>query len=181
MGRSVAVFCGSGLGTRPEYAQAARDVGRSLAARGVALVYGGGGKGMMGTLADGALEAGGRVVGVIPHWMMEKEAAHPGVSEMRVVETMLERKTVMAELADAFLVLPGGLGTMDELFEVLTWSQLRLHGRSKPTGILNVAGFYDDLRRWLDRATRDGYIRESSAGLPIIDDDAERLIDALLT
>ncbi len=181
MGRSVAVFCGSGLGTRPEYAQAARDVGRSLAARGVALVYGGGGKGMMGALADGALEAGGRVVGVIPHWMMEKEAAHTGVAEMRVVETMLERKTVMAELAEAFLVLPGGLGTMDEMFEVLTWSQLRLHGRSKPTGVLNVAGFYDHLRDWLARATQDGYIRESSAGLPIIGDDAERLIDALLT
>ncbi|MCW5775250.1 MAG: TIGR00730 family Rossman fold protein [Phycisphaeraceae bacterium] len=180
MGRSVAVFCGSGLGTRPEYAQAARDVGRLLAERGVTLVYGGGGKGMMGTLADGALEAGGRVVGVIPHWMMEKEAAHPGVAEMRVVETMLERKTVMAELADAFLVLPGGLGTMDELFEVLTWSQLRLHGRSKPTGILNVAGFYDHLRDWLARAALDGYIRESSAGVPVVDDDLVRLLCGVL-
>lgn len=181
MGRAVAVFCGSGLGARPEYARAAAATGRALVSRGVTLVYGGGGKGMMGTLADGALEAGGRVVGVIPHWMMEKEAAHTGVAEMRVVETMLERKTMMAELADAFLVLPGGLGTMDELFEMLTWSQLRLHGRSKPTGILNVAGFYDHLRDWLARATHDGYIRESSAGLPIIDDDADRLLGSLLT
>ncbi|GIK18774.1 MAG: TIGR00730 family Rossman fold protein [Leptolyngbya sp. PLA2] len=181
MGRAVAVFCGSGLGARPEYAESARAVGCALAKRGVTLVYGGGGKGMMGALADGTLAGGGRVVGVIPHWMMEKEAAHTGVAEMRVVETMLERKTMMAELADAFLVLPGGLGTMDELFEMLTWSQLRLHGRSKPTGILNVAGFYDHLRDWLARATHDGYIRESSAGLPIIDDDADRLLGSLLT
>lgn len=163
---AVCVFCGSAPGTRPEYVQAARETGAALAARGCAVVYGGGGKGMMGAVADGALEAGGQVIGVIPSWMVEKEAAHRGVQRMIEVDTMLERKTRMAELSDAFLVLPGGLGTLDELFEMATWSQLHLHGRVKPLGILNVGGYYDALVAWVERATADGFIREETPGRP---------------
>jgi uncharacterized protein (TIGR00730 family) len=173
---AVGVFCGSAAGNRPEYIGAAQHVGAALAERGLTLVYGGGGKGMMGAVADGALGAGGRVVGVIPTWMMDKEAAHPGVQEMIQVSTMLERKTRMAELSDVFLVLPGGLGTLDELFEMATWSQLRLHGRSKPCGILNVAGYFDDLGDWIDVAVREGFVHADTPGRPII----ERSLASLL-
>ncbi|VAX39298.1 Lysine decarboxylase family [hydrothermal vent metagenome] len=177
--RSIGVFCGSSGGNRPEYVEAARATGAALAARGLTLVYGGGGKGMMGAVADGALDAGGQVIGVIPSWMVEKEAAHQGIQRMIEVETMLERKTRMAELSDAFLVLPGGLGTLDELFEMATWSQLRTHGCSKPQGILNVAGYYDDLCRWLDRAIGDGFIHEATPGMPIASNDLHALLDML--
>lgn len=160
--RAICVFCGSASGARPEYVDAAREAGAAIASRGARVVYGGGGRGLMGALADGALAAGGMVTGVIPHWMVEKEAAHKGVADMRRVGSMLERKTLMAELSDAFLVLAGGLGTMDELFEMLTWSQLGLHGREKPTAVLNTRGFYDHLDAWLARAREDGFIRSSA-------------------
>ncbi len=177
--RSIAVFCGSAPGNRPEYVRAARETGAALAARGLTLVYGGGGKGMMGAVADGALEAGGQVVGVIPTWMMEMEAAHRGVQRMIQVQTMLERKTRMAELSDAFMVLPGGLGTLDELFEMATWSQLRLHGRPKATGILNVAGYYDHLGTWIEVAVREGFIREGTPGRPRVSASLRELLDAI--
>jgi uncharacterized protein (TIGR00730 family) len=178
---AVCVFCGSSAGNRPEYVEAARATGAALAARGLTLVYGGGGKGMMGAVADGALDAGGEVIGVIPSWMVEKEAAHQGVQRMIEVETMLERKTRMAELSGAFLVLPGGLGTLDELFEMATWSQLRLHGQRKPLCILNLQGYYDDLCRWFERAIEDGYVGKSTPGLPISSDDLGTLLDSVST
>lgn len=176
---AVCVFCGSSSGSRPEYVAAARETGAALAARGITLVYGGGGRGMMGAVADGALGAGGEVVGVIPSWMMTKEAAHPGVQRMLEVDSMLERKTRMAELSDAFLVLPGGLGSLDELFEMATWSQLHLHGRAKPLGVLNVAGYYDDLRRWFDRAMADGFVGCSTPGRPVWSEELAELLGAL--
>lgn len=176
---SVCVFCGSRAGERPEFVQAARETGAALAGRGLTLVYGGGGKGMMGAVADGALGAGGQVIGVIPTWLMDKEAAHPGVQRMIPVDSMLERKKRMAELSDAFLVLPGGLGTMDELFEMATWSQLRLHGVAKPTGILNVGGFYDALLEWLGRAVRDGFVSADTPGLPAASDRLDPLLARL--
>lgn len=165
---AIGVFCGSAPGNRPEYLAAAREVGSALSARGITLVYGGGGKGMMGAVADGALGAGGEVIGVIPTWMMEKEAAHRGVRRMIPVQTMLERKARMAEFSDGFLVLPGGLGTLDELFEMATWSQLRLHGRAKPCGILSVAGYFDHLGAWLRGAVSEGFVRPDTPGLPLI-------------
>ncbi len=177
--RAIGVFCGSGAGNRPEYVEAARETGAALAERGITLVYGGGGKGMMGAVADGALEAGGEVIGVIPSWMIEKEAAHQGVQRMIEVETMLERKTQMAELSGAFLVLPGGLGTLDEMFEMQTWSQLHLHGYIKPLGIFNVAGYFDDLWRWFDRAVADEFILSETPGMPTTSSDLHVLLDAL--
>lgn len=177
---SIGVFCGSESGRRPEFVAAAREVGAALASRDIALVYGGGGKGMMGAVADGTLDAGGRVIGVIPSWMVEKEAAHPGVQRMIHVETMLERKTRMAELSDAFLVLPGGLGTLDELFEMATWSQLHLHGRAKPIGVLNVAGYYDALGSWIERAVTEGYVRAETPGRPLVADRLDDLLAQLL-
>lgn len=177
--RAICVFCGSSAGNRPEYVEAARATGAALAERNITLVYGGGGKGMMGAVADGALEAGGQVIGVIPSWMIDKEAAHQGVQRMIEVETMLERKTRMAELSGAFLVLPGGLGTLDEMFEMQTWSQLHLHGHTKPLGILNVAGYYDDLSRWFDRAVADGFIRNATPGMPTTSSDLHSLLDAI--
>ena len=176
---SICVFCGSGAGRRPEYLEAALTTGRAIAERGLTLVYGGGGKGMMGAVADGVLAAGGRVTGVIPSWMVEKEAAHKGVQRMIEVASMLERKTRMAELSDAFLVLPGGLGTLDELFEMATWSQLHLHGRPKPCGILNVGGYYDHLGAWLARATEDGFIRADTPGMPLVSGSIEALIGSI--
>ncbi len=178
--KAICVFCGSAPGNRPEYLLGARETGAALAARGVTLVYGGGGKGMMGAVADGAIEAGGQVIGVIPSWMVEKEAAHRGVHRMIEVETMLERKSRMAELSDAFLVLPGGLGTLDELFEMATWSQLHLHGRIKPMGVLNTAGFYDHLQQWLERAVSDGYIRSETPGMPRFGAGPGPLLDTLV-
>ncbi|MFG0260376.1 MAG: TIGR00730 family Rossman fold protein [Phycisphaerales bacterium JB041] len=174
---AVCVFCGSSGGSRPEYVAAARTAGAEIAGRGLTLVYGGGGKGMMGAVADGALEAGGEVVGVIPTWMMGKEAAHPGATRMIEVDTMLERKTRMAELSGAFVILPGGLGTLDELFEMATWSQLNLHGGPKPIGLVNTLGYYDDLLAWLARATADGFVRRTTPGLPAVHDHIASLLD----
>jgi uncharacterized protein (TIGR00730 family) len=175
---SVCVFCGSSIGLRAEFAASARQVGTALAARGLELVYGAGHIGLMGILADAALAAGGRVIGVIPQAMVERELAHRGLSELHVVRTMHERKALMADRAGAFLALPGGFGTADELFEILTWAQLGLHAR--PVGLLNVAGFFDPLLAWLDRTVAEGFLREQHRQLLIVGDHPEALIDALL-
>jgi uncharacterized protein (TIGR00730 family) len=175
---SVCVFCGSSTGFRPEYAAGARQVGAALATRGLEVVYGAGHIGLMGILADAALAAGGRVIGVIPQAMVERELAHRGLSELHVVRTMHERKAQMADRAGAFLALPGGFGTADELFEILTWAQLGIHAR--PVGLLNVSGFFDPLLAWLDRTVQDGFLREQHRRLLIVGERPGALIDALL-
>ena len=152
-------------------------MGRLLAERGIRLVYGGGNVGMMGVLADAALADGGEVVGVIPQMLVDKELAHRGVSELRVVGSMHERKALMAELSDAFVALPGGLGTYEELFEVLTWAQLHIH--HKPVGCLNVLGYFDPLARLLDHATSEGFMLASQRGLLAIAGDPQKLLQQL--
>jgi uncharacterized protein (TIGR00730 family) len=153
--RRLCVFCGSSSGVHSEYAQAAQTVARLLCRRGIELVYGGGNVGLMGTLADACLQAGGRVIGVIPQALADKEVAHTGVTELRVVSSMHERKSVMADLSDAFVALPGGYGTWEELFEVLSWSQLGI--QRKACGLLNVKGYYDPLLELADRAGSQGF------------------------
>jgi uncharacterized protein (TIGR00730 family) len=152
-------------------------MGQTLARRGLGLVFGGGRVGLMGALADAVLQAGGETIGVIPQALLDKELAHPGLSELHVVETMHRRKALMADLADGFAALPGGFGTADELFEILTWAQLGLH--AKPIGLLNVAGYFDPLLAWLDRGIEDGFIRPEHRRLLFETDDCERLIAAL--
>jgi uncharacterized protein (TIGR00730 family) len=176
--RRICVFCGSNPGARPAYGEAARTVGRLLSRRGIELVYGGGRVGLMGVVADACLSEGGRVIGVIPRALADKEVAHAGLSELHVVQSMHERKSIMAELSDAFLGLPGGYGTWEEFFEMLTWSQLGF--QRKGCGLLNVAGYYDPLIRMADLALSDGFVRGVHRGLLLSDTDPERLIDALL-
>jgi len=175
--RALCVFCGANHGRRPAYRQAAQRVGELLAERAITLVYGGGNVGLMGALADACLAAGGRVIGVIPRALKEKEIAHVGLSEMHVVGTMHERKALMADLAEAFLTLPGGFGTWDEFCEALTWSQLGL--QRKACSFLNVEGYYDALLALADRAAEDGFIRAEHRELLLVDDDPARLLDRL--
>ena len=156
--RRVCVFCGSKHGVRPEYAEAARAMGTALAGAGIGLVYGGGRVGLMGVVADAVLAASGEVIGVIPDHMADREIAHYGLTDLRIVPTMHERKALMYELSDGFAALPGGLGTLEELFEITTWSQLGLH--AKPTGLLDVAGFYAPLVEFLDRLVTEGFVSE---------------------
>jgi uncharacterized protein (TIGR00730 family) len=163
MMRRLCVFCGSSAGGRPLYADSARRLGEVMASLGVGLVYGGGHIGLMGVLADAVLAGGGQVFGVIPQSMVERELAHAGVTELHVVQTMHQRKAKMADLADAFAALPGGFGTADEFFEILTWGQLGLH--AKPMGLLNVGGFFDPLLAWIDRAVAEGFLRPEHRGL----------------
>jgi len=153
----VAVFCAAAEGARPEYRAVATELGRALATRGLGLIYGGAKVGLMGAVADAALAAGGYVVGVIPHVLVDLEVSHEGISELHVVDTMHTRKALMGERADAFLILPGGFGTFEELFEVLAWQTLKLH--SKPVVLLNVAGFYDTMLEFLDVCEREGMLR----------------------
>ena len=174
--RSICVFCGASSGNDPRYATAATAVGEGLARRGIQLVYGGGRLGLMGSVADGALAAGGRVVGVIPRGLVDRELAHTGVSELRVVETLHERKAVMGELSDAFIALPGGLGTLEELAEVLSWAQLDLH--TKPIGLLDVGGYFAPFEAFLDHAVAEGFIAERHRRLLLVDDDLDRLLAA---
>lgn len=157
--RRICVFCGSARGDAPEYAAAARALGTTLAGRGIDIVYGGGRVGLMGEVADAALAAGGRVFGVIPQKLVDLESGHPGLTELFVVDSMHARKMLMAQLADAFIALPGGFGTLEELFEAVTWSQLGYH--RKPVGLLDVAGFFAPLLAYLDRATLVGFIRDT--------------------
>lgn len=175
---SICVFCGANSGAREEYAAAARRVGELIGRRDCTLVYGGGHVGLMGTLADAAIAAGGEVIGVIPQMLRNREVAHPSLTELRVVATLAQRKAVMGELSDAFLALPGGLGTLDELFEVWTWGQLKL--QEKPCGLLNVAGYFDPLIEFLDATVREGFQRQNSRDLLTVSDDAEHLLKELL-
>jgi uncharacterized protein (TIGR00730 family) len=175
--KSVAVFCASASGARPQYAAAAGELGRTLAERGIGLIYGGGKTGLMGAVADGALAAGGHVVGVIPHVLVDLEVAHEGVSELHVTSTMHTRKALMAERADAFIVLPGGYGTFEEMFEVLAWQTLKIH--SKPVVLLNVDGFFDTMLTFLDVCDREGMLRGNRQILLVANtiDEALRLAE----
>lgn len=175
--RRLCVFCGSSVGGRPEYAEAARRLSRLLVERAIELVFGAGHVGLMGIVADTVLEAGGRAVGVIPQALVDKELAHRGLSELHVVGTMHQRKALMADLSDAFIALPGGYGTLDELFEILTWSQLGLH--KKPIGLLNVGGFFDPLLAWVRSACAEGFIRQQHVDILHLATDPAELLDVL--
>jgi uncharacterized protein (TIGR00730 family) len=177
--KRIAVFCGSNKGASPAYAAAAENLGRRLAGRGIELVYGGGCVGLMGILADAALQNGGHVIGVIPEKLVIKEVVHEGLPDLRVVKTMHERKALIAELADGFIALPGGYGTCEEFCEVLAWSQLGYH--LKPFGLLDVAGFYRGILEFFDHATREGFIRPKHRELVMVEEDAEKLLDRLET
>jgi hypothetical protein len=175
--RSVCVFCGSQAGVRPEYVASAREFAQAATQRGLTLVFGGGHVGLMGALADAALEHRGQIIGVIPRHLMRPEVAHRRLTDLRVVESMHERKRTMAELSDAFVVLPGGYGTLEEMFEMVTWLQLQL--QSKPVGILNVEQFYDPLLDFLRHASSEGFIRPEHWDLLIVDHTPELLLDRL--
>jgi hypothetical protein len=172
---SVCIFCGSSLGDDPRYADAARDTGTGIARRGWTLVYGGARVGLMGVVANAALDAGGRVVGVVPRFLYEREVGHDGITSLEIVGSLTERKLRMGELADAFLSLPGGIGTLDELFEAWSWSQVGL--QSKPSGLLNVAGYYDALVSFLERATVAGFVKPRHRQLLAVSDDVAELLD----
>jgi uncharacterized protein (TIGR00730 family) len=176
--RSVCVFCGSSSGSRPEYAAVARELGGLLARRGIGIVFGGGHVGMMGQLADAALAARGTVVGVIPEHLMRPEVAHQRLDELIVVDSMHTRKRTMAERADAFVVLPGGFGTFEEMFEMVTWLQLRLH--TKPVGVVNCLGYFDHLLAFLRHAADEGFIRPQHQGLLVVDSNPARLVERIL-
>ncbi len=173
----LCVYCGAASGARPAYARAAAGLGRVMGSRGIGLVYGGGRAGLMGAVADGVLQAGGTVTGVITQQLMDKELGHTGVQELRVVDTMHQRKKAMADIARGFVALPGGVGTLDELFEIVAWAQLGIHDH--PVGMLNVEGFYDHLVAWLNRARDDAFLRVDPERAVIVDDDAERLLDRM--
>lgn len=175
--RSVCVFCGSAPGHDPVFMEAARATGALLVSRGIGLVYGGGHIGMMGAVADSVLAAGGRVTGVIPEHLMRPEVAHLGLSELVVVDSMHQRKRLMADRSDAFLVLPGGYGTLDETFEMVTWQQLRI--QAKPLAAVNVAGYFDLLARWIEHSVSSGFIHRSQSGLLMVEPTVERALDRL--
>jgi uncharacterized protein (TIGR00730 family) len=177
--KRICVFCGSSFGARPAYREAAVEVGTTLARKGLGLVYGGGNIGLMGALADATLAAGGEAIGVIPRALVAKEVAHRGLTELRVVETMHERKALMASLADAFLALPGGYGTLEEFIEAVTWSQLGIH--RKPCGLLNVEGYFDPLLEFFDRAVAERFFRPENRALVLSGAAAAALIDDLLS
>lgn len=170
----ICVFCGSSSG-RSEYVEAARHVGTTLAERGIELVYGGAKVGTMGAVADAALAAGGRVIGVIPRGLVDREIAHKGLTELHVVADMHERKAKMAELSDGFVALPGGAGTLEELFEVWTWAQLGLH--TKPVGLLDVAGYYGHLTRFVEHMVVEGFLKPPYRDMLLVDPDLLRLLD----
>ncbi len=174
---SVCVFAGSNAGARKGYARAAETLGREIARRGWRLVYGGGKVGLMGVLADAAIAAGGEVIGVIPEALLRKEVGHGSLTELRVVQTMHERKALMSDLSDAVVALPGGLGTLEELFEILTWAQLGIH--SKPCGVLNADGYYDDLLDFLDRTVGEGFVRAEHRQMILAAAEAAPLLDAM--
>jgi uncharacterized protein (TIGR00730 family) len=173
--RSLCVFCGSNLGARESYAEAARGLGRVLAERGIGLVYGGAAIGLMGAVADAALAADGRVIGIMPRALIEREIAHPGLSELRTVESMHERKALMADLSDGFIGLPGGIGTLEEVFEVWTWGQLGYH--EKPVGLLNVEGFFDPLLAFVAHQTAELFMRPAHRDMLLVDGAPETLLD----
>jgi hypothetical protein len=170
----VSVFCGASTGAKPEYERLARRLGSTLVDQNLGLVYGGGNVGLMGTIADEVLRRDGYVIGVIPRALVAKELAHSGLTDLRIVNSMHERKAMMAELCDAFVAMPGGFGTLEEFVEVLTWSQLGLH--RKPCALLNVSGFFDPFLKFIDHMVREGFVSEEAAGLVLSDSDPERLI-----
>jgi hypothetical protein len=172
---NVCVYCGSSAGNRAVYAEQARALARAMVERGIGLVYGGGRVGIMGIVADAVLELGGSVIGIIPQALLDREVAHQGVSELVVTRSMHERKTIMAERADGFIALPGGLGTLEELFEAWTWAQLGIH--EKPCGILDVADFYGGLVRFVDHAVTEGFIKPANRAVLIVERDPVRLLD----
>ena len=175
--RRLCVFCGSSVGYRPECRDAARSFGALLAGRGIGLVYGAGHVGLMGVLADAALQYGGTVTGVIPQALVDKELAHRTLTELHVVDTMHQRKALMADLADGFIALPGGFGTADELFEILTWGQLGLH--AKPIGLVNVEGYFNALLTWLDYTVREQLVRPEHRQLLLAAEDPGQVLDLL--
>ena len=175
--KRVCVFCGSSPGARPGYRAAAEALGAAIAKRGLGLVYGGAHVGLMGVVADAALAQGGEVIGVLPRSLEAKELAHRNLSALYVVESMHERKALMAELSDAFVALPGGIGTLEETFEAWTWTQLGLH--EKPCALLDVEGYYGSLQQFLDRAVAERFVRPEHRSMLLVEDDPERLLDAL--
>ncbi len=177
MGLSVAVYCGSRFGDLPAYTQAARALGQLIAERGGSVVYGGGRVGLMGVVADAALAAGGQVVGVIPQALMDREVGHTALTELHVVQTMHERKQLMAERADAFIALPGGIGTLEELYEVWSWQQLGYH--DKPVALLNVAGYYDALLQFMRVSHERGFVSSLQYRALLVDDDPVRLLERI--
>jgi uncharacterized protein (TIGR00730 family) len=176
--RAVCVFCGSNNGGRPEYAAAATALGTHLAGRGIDVVYGGASVGLMGAVADAALAAGGRVTGVIPRHLVDRELAHPGLTDLHVTESMHERKALMTDLSEGFIALPGGFGTLEELAEVTTWAQLGLH--AKPIGLLDVAGFYELFLRLVDLMVAENFVPEPHRRLLVTADTPAQLVDELL-
>lgn len=172
--RRICVYCGSNTGARPEYAEAARDLATVLVRHELELVYGGSSRGIMGVLADTVLALGGGVHGVIPRQLVAKEVAHSGLTRQHVVDSMHERKTMMASLADGFIAMPGGFGTLEELIEIVTWAQLRFH--DKPCGILNVRGYFDYLLRHLDHAENEGFLRPENRRMLLVDEEAGGLV-----
>ena len=174
--RRLCVFCGSSAGREPGYRHLAESLGRALAERGIGIVYGGAWVGLMGALADAALAAGGEVIGVIPQALIEREIGHRGLTELRIVESMHERKALMAELSDGFVALPGGIGTLEELFEVWTWAQLGLH--AKPCALLDTDGFYGPLVAFLDHLVDAGFVREAHRDMLLTAHSPEELLTA---
>lgn len=172
--KRLAVYCGSATPADPVYVESARAVGRRFAERGIGLVYGGGRLGLMGAVADACLAAGGEVIGVIPTALVDAEVAHKGLSELHVVETMHQRKQAFTDLSDGFVTIPGGTGTMDELWEAMSWAQLGYHG--KPVGLLNVAGFYDGLLQFWEKMGEVGFVRAKHRGILISSDDLDDLL-----
>lgn len=177
--RRICVFCGSNSGSSPTYALAAAELGRQLAARKIGLVYGGSNVGLMGTCADAVLASGGEVAGVIPQSLVDREVAHRGITDLRVVQTMHERKALMADMSDAFIAMPGGYGTFDELCEILTWAQLGIH--SKPVGLLNTLGFWDPFLTFLDHAVTHGFLKPAHRQLLKTRAGTGELLDMLLS
>ena len=175
--KRICVFAGSSPGRRPEYTEAAKQLGEELCAHGYDLVYGGGRVGLMGAVADSVLANGGQVIGIIPEALAEKEVAHRGLTELRIVASMHERKAMMAELSSAFIALPGGLGTLEELFEVLTWMQLGIH--SKPCGLVNVEGYFNGLLEFISHAVAERFLMSDHQSMILVDSNIKALLDAL--
>ena len=176
--RRVCVYCGSNTGNNTAYAQAAQELATSLARRNIGLVYGGSNQGIMGVLADAVLAGGGEATGVIPAALVDKEVAHPGLTRLHVVDSMHARKSLMADLSDGFIALPGGFGTIEELVEMMTWAQLGFH--AKPCGILNIAGYYDNLLGFFDRAHEDGFVRGAHRRMVVTAGRSEDLLEQML-
>ena len=177
--KTVCVYCGSNPGNRPEFIQSARGLARELVAREICLVYGGASVGIMGEIADTVLAGGGKVVGVIPQSLVDKEVSHSGLTELKIVSSMHERKEIMADLSDGFIALPGGLGTMEEIFEVLTWAQLGFH--KKPCALLNAEGYYDNLTQFLNHAVAEGFVANMHREMLLVEEEPRRLLDSMST